>query len=276
MNLRKFALSLLCTLFAGAAAEAQILQLYSTVNGGAAYDRSIGNSSLGAGVHGHCYLQRRTGIAINYARTSVDAQLRAYANLLGSSTNILDATANVAETRTMTGTTGVGACRLRVLNFDLINRSFTTNTSVNNSWSTLNAFGVSPSLSVGVGPFTLSLRGNLGAGIAASANLNLSPTSLQVSTYGTFSCYGQARGVVAIGIPYLCEGGVRLDGRVFDQELVLFCGVTPTSFTGTAIYRLTPLVLRLQAWIDGLCVGFFEQSTTLATWSSGSISRTLF
>jgi hypothetical protein len=275
MNLRNVLLSLSAVALAGAAATAQI-GFYVTTNGGGAYDRSIGNSYLGGGVHAHCWMQRTTHTALNYGRTSLDGSLRAYGRLLGTTGNVVDVWTNLANQNSFGVSTASGRFRIRVIGFDLVNRSFSANTSVQNSWSTMNVFGIAPRISIPVGPFSITLSGNLGAGMSVTANFTLSAGTASVGAYGVASAYGQARASVAVGIPYLCEGGVRLEGRIFDQSLVLFGNVSPTGFNMVSRYVLTPLVLRLVAWIDGACVLGFEQSTTLCSWSSSRIDMPLF
>jgi hypothetical protein len=280
MNLFHLIRSLPLVLAVGAAAPAQVFGTYVTQTAGAApYDVTIGNSWLGGGVHAHLRLSHTRHTLLASVRGTLDAQLRAYANVLNRSKNIFDITANLSNSVHIGMQTRSGQFRVRVLDSDLIMRSFGTSTDFgNSSWSTLSGWAANdpPLASFGVGPITFSVRGNLGAGLSSSANYILSPGTATASAYASFSVYGQARVGFSVGIPYLCEGGLAVDGQVFNQTLTLFGGVNPSGFFGTAVYTLTPIAIRLFAWVDGLCTGFFYHDRTLCRWSSRNVHLNLF
>lgn len=263
------------SLIVASTATAQLSRLnYVTRTAGSAFDRGIGNSWLGGSVHSHLYLTTTNGTLTYYSRAALDAQARATANLLQMTGNVAEVSATLSSTATTTSTTRSGAFRVRVLGYDLVNRSFTSSTTAPNQTWAFNAFPVAPRIDVGVGPFTLTLTGNFGASLNVSANYQLPLGTPAVSAYGAFNAAGTAQASVAVGIPYVLSFGVRLQGRVLDTSLVLFGGANALSgFFGTGTVSLIPITLRLVGFVD---VPFYTYTNTLCSWSAAAYSANLF
>lgn len=274
MNANKTLLALSASLLLAGATEAQIIlrNFYNTQTRGSAFDRSVGNSYLGGNLHAHISLQTSVGTMTFYQRSTLDMDARASVNLLTATRTLADVSANLNAVGQTTGQTRTGRFRVQILGYDYINSSFASNTNFAQRTWTFNVFPSDPSISVPVGPVSVSLRGNVGAGLITGANYQLPVTSLQVGAYGSIEAYGTAHASVGIGIPGFSLG-VGVSGRIVDQTLAVFCGANVNSgFFGAATYSLVPISLRLYAYAEAF---WYTWTTTLTSWSSAAITRSL-
>jgi hypothetical protein len=266
-TLRSFAPALLFTV--AAAAQVWIPTTFTTTRG-SAYDRSIGNSWLGGGVHAHATLQTTRGVT--YSQGFAEANARAQVNLLTRGVEVAELYAMARNRTEMGSQTRTGTFRMEVLGLTAFSQSFTSSGNLTRRTFNFNAFPVSPSASVPVGPFSVTVRGNVGANFSAYANLLLPTAAPSVSLSGEGRAYATATASVSVGIPGFSVG-VGIQGRILDQTLALIGTAHATNgISGAATYSLTPISLRLYAFVDTFV---HTWTTTLTSWSAAAVVRSL-
>lgn len=278
MNFRNTLIASFSTLLLASAATAQLGQIgqfnrltFTTQQQGGAYDRSIGNSWLGASVHAQAYLTTTTGLG--YESGAIDCAARASASLLGQSATVAEVATLLRNTMQNNSQTRTGSFRVTLLGYNYVNQSFTNDSSFAQRTWTYNLFPVAPSASVPVGPFSLTVSGNAGASLTVSGNFFLPAATPQVTLAGTGRIYANANADVSIGIPGVSVG-VGIEGRVCDTTLTAWATASArTGFSGLAQVRLTAVAIRLYAFIDTF---LHDWTTNLSSWSSAPVNYTLF
>ncbi|HLQ36950.1 MAG TPA: hypothetical protein VK348_04055, partial [Planctomycetota bacterium] len=206
MNLSKN-LFVLSTLLLATTATAQFRVGQVTQQRGSSYNGSIGNTWLGGAVNAHALLTTSAGLLYN--RATLDVGGNAAVNLLSHSANLalVSGTCSNGSSGFPVTQSRSGNFHVQVVGIDLINQSFQSDSTFARQTWTFNAFGPNGvSAPIPVGPITISLRGNVGAGLTISCSYALPAASLSVSAGGYAQAYGFGDASVGFGIPGFSVG----------------------------------------------------------------------
>lgn len=233
------------------------------------YDRSIGNSWLGGSVHAYIGMVRQKsgtyelGFATAEFRgtAKVLQQSREVAEILGLASNVMN---NGVQTRS-------GQFRVELLGYSVVNSSFTNSSTFAQASSTFNLIPGGVSVSVPVGPVSVTIGGNAGCGFSRGANWLLPAASSNVGLNANASAYAFANASVSFGIPGF-NVGVGLQGNILQQTLSGSITASPVyGLSGHFTYQLQAISLSLYAWATAL----YTWTTNLCSWAAGLVSLTL-
>ncbi|HLQ36593.1 MAG TPA: hypothetical protein VK348_02240 [Planctomycetota bacterium] len=272
MNLANNLFALSASLLLAATATAQTRTGgQTTLHRGSNYDRDIGNGWLGGAVHAHALMTTTTGVLVN--GSSLDVGTNAEVHLLNASANIALARATANNSIGLLSSSRSGNFHVQVIGIDLINQNFTANTTFARQTWTFNAFGTRPSASIPVGPVSVSVSGNVGAGLTISAGYSLPSLTPMVGAGGYVQAYGFGDASAGVGIPGFSIG-VGIEGRILEQDFTMFAGANALNgFFGVVSYTLVPVSLRLYVYAEAF---WYRWTETLTTWSATAVYRDLF
>lgn len=229
------------------------------------YDKSIGNSWLGGSVHAYASMVRQKsgtyelGFAnVEFSGTaSVLKHSQEVAEIVGSATNVMN---NGVQTRS-------GMFRVEVLGYPVVNSSFTNSSTFAQSTSTFNLIPGGVSVSVPVGPISVTIAGNAGCSFGRSANWLLPAATSKVGLNGSANAYAFANASVSFGIPGF-NVGVGLQGKILEQTLGANLSADGLwGLSGGVTYTLKAITLQLYAWATAL----YTWTTNLCSWSAGQV-----
>lgn len=233
------------------------------------YDRGIGNSWLGGSVHAYANMVRQK--SGTYELGFAAAEFRATASVLNQGAEVAEIVGNASNVMNAGVQTRSGMYRVELLGFTITNGSFVNSSTFAASSSTYNLLPSAVSVSVPVGPVSVTLRGNAGCGFGRSANWLLPAATASVGINSSANAYAFANASVSFGIPGF-NVGVGIQGRVLEQTLTTGLNASAVwGLSGHATYTLQAISLRLYAWATAL----YTWTTNLCTWSSGVLSFNL-
>lgn len=234
------------------------------------YDRGIGNSYLGGSVHAYVNMVRQK--SGTYELGFANAEFRATGSVLQHSLELAEIYGVASNIENNGVQSRSGQFRVEVLGYPVINGSFTNSSTFAQATSTYNLFpGNGVSVSVPVGPVSVTIGGNAGCGFTRGANWLLPAGSSDVGLNASASAYAFAHASVSFGIPGF-NVGVGLQGNILQQTLSGSINASPVwGLSGHFGYTLNPITLSLYAWATAL----YTWTTTLCSWSATSVSFNL-
>lgn len=160
------------------------------------------------------------------------------------------------------------SCRLKLAMITVWDRSARTTGDLGGiSPRTYNLFPVDPTAAVGVGPFTVTLRGNAGVTLGAGAMVVLPTTTPEVRLVGSANTAVVTRASVAVGVSGF-NAGVELQGRFAETRLTASLVANVLSgLSGSVSLTVQGITLKLIAFLEAFWVRVY--STTLTSWSAG-------
>src|SRR5690606_17385832 len=160
------------------------------------------------------------------------------------------------------------SCRLKLAMITVWDRSARTTGDLGGiSPRTYNLFPVDPTAAVGVGPFTVTLRGNAGVTLGAGAMVVLPTTTPEVRLVGSANTAVVTRASVAVGVSGF-NAGVELQGRFAETRLTASLVANVLSgLSGSVSLTVPGITLKLIALLEALWVRVY--STTLTGWGAG-------
>ncbi|MCB9919926.1 MAG: hypothetical protein H6832_16100 [Planctomycetes bacterium] len=252
-------------------ANAQIKMFSTTVGRSGSHVASIGNSYLGASLTTTAGLSHTTGTTGSSARAYFT--MAGTGRLLGASKEIAYLGATASSSVTMTGQSRSAVATIRILGFNFGSSSTSGHSFSKRSYN-LNLFPVDPRMSVPLGPISLTIKGNCGVNVTCTGGLALPTGVPEVSLSANASTGAFAKASVGASIPGFGVA-VEIRGDIGVQQLWVGGRANPVLkvLRGDAYYTLTAISIKLVAKAWAL---FWDTSKTLASWSSGSIQKTLF
>ena len=233
------------------------------------YDRSIGNSWLGGSVHTYVGMVRQK--SGTYELGYATAEFRGTANVLQASKEVVEVIGMASNTMNNGVQNRSGSFRVELLGLTVVNSSFQNSSTFAAQTSTFNLFPVPISMSVPVGPVSVTIRGNAGCSLSRSANWLLPAATSTVGLNAQGGAYAFASASVSFGIPGF-NVGVGLQGRILEQSLNINVSASGLwGLSGGATYVLNAITLNLYAWATAL----YTWTTNLCSWSAGQITLTL-
>ena len=230
------------------------------------YDRSIGNSWLGGSVHAYAnMLRQKYG---TYEIGFANAELRGVAKVLNFSKEVFEVLGQASNETSNGVQTRSGSYRIEVLGYSIVDQSFTNSSTFATANYSFNLFPSNLSVSVPVGPISVTIGGNAGCGASRSANWLLPAATATVGLNATASAYAFANASVSFGIPGF-NVGVGLQGKILEQTLNANLSASGLwGLSGGVTYTLKAISLQLYAWATAL----HTWTTNLCSWSTGQIS----
>ena len=233
------------------------------------YDRGIGNGWLGGSVHAYANMVRQK--SGTYELGFAAAEFRGTASVLNHSAEVAEIVGNATNVMNAGVQNRSGMYRVEVLGFTVTNGSFTSNSTFAAQNSVYNLLPSGVSVSVPVGPISVTLSGNAGCGFGRSANWLLPAATASVGINASANAYAFANASVSFGIPGF-NVGVGIQGRVLEQTLTTGLNANAVwGLSGHATYTLQAISLHLYAWATAL----YTWTTNLCSWSSGLLSFNL-
>jgi hypothetical protein len=238
---------------------------------------SLGNRWLGADVYATASVSR-TSSALGM--TTADA--RAYVNIDGK---LLTAVRTIAQfdaaahnergyvwvnqggfyTRQFQQRASA-SLRIKLAGVTVWDRSVTTTGDLGGiPQRTLNLFPVDPRADVGIGPFTVTLAGNVGVTFGAGAIVTLPTNDAAVGLLASANTAALGRASVAVGVLGF-GAGVELQGRFAETRLTGGVNASSNGLSGFMSIELRAVSLRLIAFLTA--AGFRVYSTTLTSWGT--------
>jgi hypothetical protein len=261
------AAALLCTAAAGA----------QSMSSTKSYSRTLGNSYLGLTGQVYAHLswnkaQPSTTTTTTWSTTKTmfsfltpteSARSRFYhratVRLMRSTAELGFIDVNASSSRYSGPATGSANYKVRVAGLTVLNTTFSTSKSFAKLNRYLPLFPVDPRTSIGVGPFSLSLKGNAGVGIQSQGTVLL-PTTVMAGVHYSCYSYGQAHAEAAAGIPGFSVGA-EVDAKLATQSLGAdLSAVIGRSLSADVLYTFNPLRLKLIGYVKTL---WKKWSTTL-------------
>ena len=232
---------------------------------GNAYSRSIGNSWLGGSVYAYAgMLRQKSG---SYELGQATAEFRGTANVLKQSKEVVEIVGTASNVMNNGVQTRSGLFRVEMLGFSILNSSFSNTSTFAASNHTYNLFPSPVSVSVPVGPVSVTIGGNAGCGFGRSANWLLPAATATVGINAQANAYAFVNASVSFGIPGF-NVGVGLQGKVLEQSLNVNLSASGLwGLTGSATYSLKAITLNLYAWATAI----WTWDTTLCSWSAGQV-----
>ena len=233
------------------------------------YDRSIGNSWLGGSVHAYAnMLRQKSG---TYELGFANAELRGVANVLNTSKEVFEIVGQASNVMNNGVQTRSGSYRIEVLGYSIVDQSFTNSSTFAAANYSFNLFPTNLSVSVPVGPVSVTIGGNAGCGAGRSANWLLPAATATVGLNASGNAYAFANASVSFGIPGF-NVGVGLQGKILEQTLNANLSASGLwGLSGGVTYTLKAISLQLYAWATAL----WTWNTNLCSWSTGQVSITL-
>ena len=233
------------------------------------FDRSIGNSWLGGNVHAYAQILRQKNGTYELGMASAEfsatarvlQQSREVVEIIGSATNVMN---NGVQNRN-------GLFRIELLGYPLINSTFQNNSTFASASQQFNLIPGGVSVSVPVGPISLTLTGNAGCGYSRSANWLLPAATATIGLNASLSAHAFANAQVGFGVPGFGVG-VGIQGNILQQTLGANVNASAVwGLSGSVSYTLQPIVISLYAWAQAL----YTWTTNLCSWSAGTVSLNL-
>lgn len=233
------------------------------------YDRSIGNSWLGGNVHAYAnMLRQKNG---TYELGFANVELQGGARVLNASKEVFEIVGQASNVMNNGVQTRSGSYRVELLGVTVLSQSFTNSSTFAAQSYNFSLFPSNISVSVPVGPVSVTIGGNAGCGASRSANWLLPAATSNVGLNASGSAYAFANASVSFGIPGF-NVGVGLQGKILEQTLSANLQASPVwGLSGGVTYTLKAISLQLYAWATAL----WTWTTNLCSWSSGQIAITL-
>lgn len=255
------------TILSGGSSTPPTLPSVESRNGN--YDRSIGNSWLGGSAHAYIGMVRQK--SGTYELGFATAEFRGTANVLQQSREVAEIVGLASNVMNNGVQTRSGLFRVELLGYSIVNSSFTNSSTFAQVNSTFNLIPGGVSVSVPVGPISVTIGGNAGCGFSRGANWLLPAASSNVGLNANAGAYAFANASVSFGIPGF-NVGVGLSGHILEQTLSGSITASPVwGLSGHFTYQLQAISLTLYAWATAL----WTWTTNLCSWSAGLVNLTL-
>lgn len=229
------------------------------------YDRSIGNTWLGGSVHVYAGIVRQK--SGTYELGNASAEFRATASVLKMSKEVAEIVGNATNIMNNGVQNRSGVFRVEVLGYSVINATLTSNSTFGAANSVFNLIPGGVSVSVPVGPISVTIAGNAGCGFGRSANWLLPAATAQVGINASANAYAFANASVSFGVPGF-NVGVGLQGKILEQTLTVGLNASAIwGLSGDAAYTLKAISLQFYAWATAL----YTWTTNLTSWSAGQV-----
>lgn len=236
---------------------------------GNSYNKSIGNSWLGGSVFAYAGMVRQKNGGYELGQAS--AEFRGTASVLKQSKEVVEIIGNATNVMNNGVQTRSGQFRVEMLGYSILNNSFSNSSTFAAASYTYNLFPSAVSVSVPVGPVSVTIGGNAGCAFGRSANWLLPAATATVGINAQANAYAFVNASVSFGIPGF-NVGVGLQGKVLEQSLNVNLSASGLwGLSGSATYSLKAITLSLYAWATAI----WTWDTTLCSWSAGQILLTL-
>ncbi|MBL8739308.1 MAG: hypothetical protein JNL12_22970 [Planctomycetes bacterium] len=233
------------------------------------YSKSIGNTWLGGSVYAYAGMVRQKNGGYELGQAS--AEFRGTASVLKQSKEVVEIVGYAMNVMNNGVQTRSGQFRVEMLGYSILNSSFSNSSTFAASNHTYNLFPSDVSVSVPVGPVSVTIGGNAGCGFGRSANWLLPAATAKVGINAQANAYAFVNASVSFGIPGF-NVGVGLEGKVLEQSLNVNLSASGLwGLSGGATYSLKAITLSLYAWATAI----WTWDTTLCSWSAGQILLTL-
>ena len=233
------------------------------------YSKTIGNTWLGGTVYAYAGMVRQKSGGYELGQAS--AEFRGTANVLKQTKEVVEIVGYATNVMNNGVQTRSGQFRVEMLGYSILNSSFTNTSTFAAANYTYSLFPSAVSVSVPVGPVSVTIGGNAGCGFGRSANWLLPAASSTVGINAQANAYAFVNASVSFGIPGF-NVGVGLQGKVLEQSLNVNLSASGLwGLSGGATYSLKAITLSLYAWATAL----WTWDTTLCSWSAGQILLTL-
>lgn len=233
------------------------------------YSKSIGNTWLGGSVYAYAGMVRQKSGGYELGQAS--AEFRGTASVLKQSKEVVEIIGSAMNVMNNGVQTRSGQFRVEMLGYSILNISFSNSSTFAAASYTYNLFPSAVSVSVPVGPVSVTIGGNAGCGFGRSANWLLPAATSTVGINAQANAYAFVNASVSFGIPGF-NVGVGLQGKVLEQSLNVNLSASGLwGLSGGATYSLKAITLSLYAWATAI----WTWDTTLCSWSAGQILLTL-
>lgn len=233
------------------------------------YYKSIGNTWLGGNVYAYVGMVRQKSGTYELGQAS--AEFRGTANVLKQSKEVVEIVGYAMNVMNNGVQTRSGQFRVEMLGYSILNSSFSNSSTFAAANYSYSLFPNAISVSVPVGPISVTIGGNAGCGFGRSANWLLPASQATVGINAQANAYAFVNASVSFGIPGF-NVGVGLQGKVLEQSLNVNLSASGLwGLSGGATYTLKAITLNLYAWATAL----WTWTTNLCSWSAGQISLTL-